>query len=267
MGSRLLPSFSLRLLLSAFEYRFARRLRLVLQAETSAKGIELDRTLLESCLQLAELALALLHSRQQSVQPALAGRHARLGLGENCGIDSQPTGDGKAVGSARHSLKQPVRWGERGRIELERCVHHPRRLRRQLLEGAEVGGGQRERPTARQREQRGRRECPSLHRIGPTSDLVQQHQAALICLFQNESKRADMGAEGRKTGGDRLAIADIGVEPAKDRQTAPRPDRRYDSAGSKTHRESHRLEKDSFATGVRATDEKRVLVVRQLELE
>ena len=57
-------------------------------------------------------------------------------------------------------------------------------------------------------------------RIGPASNLIQQHQGPFVRLIQYATQHAHVRAEGGETGRDGLAVSNVGVELPKDREPA-----------------------------------------------
>ena len=157
--------------------------------------------------------------------------------------------------------------GERGGVELERGVHHTRRLARQILERAEVRRGQGERPApGKPHERRGGQRRP-FGGIGPAPDLVEEDERGVVGMVKNPAKHPNVRAERRETRRDRLAVADVGIEAAEDRETGARPHRRHDAALRQRGGETHRLEEHRLAAGIGTTDEERAFVGAEVEIE
>src|SRR3989449_11033212 len=93
-------------------------------------------------------------------------------LFRSVGRYAQALRDGEPVGSARDALEQAVRRRQRLGVELERRVDDAHRLRRELLEGAQVRGGERHGAAAGEGAKHGARERGPLGGIGAAPDLV-----------------------------------------------------------------------------------------------
>ena len=219
---RLLPTRTLGVLLAAAEIRLPRRLRLLLHAEPRGQGVLLDRPLGHRRLRGRELALPFLHGGQQQIQAALGVRDSGLGVGQDLGGDAEASSDGEAVGSSGDALEEPVGRRQRRGVELERGVHHARGVARHVLERAEMRGGQRERPSRRERHERGRGERRPFGRIRAAPHLVEQDEGGLVSLVEHLPQHAHVRAERGQAGRDALSVTDVGVEAPKDGQPASR---------------------------------------------
>ena len=118
-----------------------------------------------------------------------------------------------------------------------------------------------------ERNQRRRRERGTFGRIGSAAHLVEQDQRRIVRLVQDPAEHSDVRAEGRKAGGDRLSVADVGIEAPEHRQSAPRGERRNDPTLGQGSRETDRLEEHGLAAGVGTAHEQRAFVVSKLEVE
>ena len=116
-------------LLQALELGLARLLALVLRPRGARRATPArSRAASMLRLRLPHLSAPLLDRREQRVEVALRVRHPRLGVGQHLGLDAEPPGDREAVGAAGHALHEAVRRRERRGVELERRVHHARRV-------------------------------------------------------------------------------------------------------------------------------------------
>ena len=149
VGARLLAAGALRLLLAALELRLTRGLRLLLRREPGAERVELDLALGERRPRQGQLALPLLDRREQGVETPLGVGHPGLGVGQDRLRDAQTARDRQPVRAAGHALQETIGRRERRRVELERGVHHARRVAGHVLERAQVRGGERERAARR----------------------------------------------------------------------------------------------------------------------
>ena len=188
-------------------------------------------------------------SRLRSASGTRASASARISR-----LDAEPPRDGQAVGAAGHALQEAVGRRERRGVELERGVHHARRVARQVLERAQVRGRERERARGAVSDASiAAGERRALGRIGAAPDLVEQHQRA------RRRPRPGCGAACATCAlkVERLAAMDwrspmSAKKPPNDRQPAAGADRRHDPALRQRGGEPDRLEQHGLAAGVRA---------------
>src|SRR5207248_5693139 len=91
-------------------------------------------------------------------------------------------------------------------VELQRGVHDPHRLRRELLQRSQVRGREGDSTSAGERLQDGRRERGAFRGIRPAPDLVQQDERTRLGAFQNVLQHGNVGGESGEAGGNGLTL-------------------------------------------------------------
>ncbi len=213
------------------------------------------------------VALPPLDGGEQRIEAPLRVRHLSFGLGEHGFANPQPAGDRDAVGPARNPLDQPVGRAQRRRVELQRGVHDPRRGGGEPLERAQVRGREGHGAAPGERLERGPGERRPLRGVGAAPHFVEENERGVVRLLEDHPELGDVGAEGRKAGGDGLPVADIREQPREHRQPAAGTHRRDESALRQRHVQPDRLEQHRFAAGVGAGEENALLVALERQVE
>ena len=190
-----------------------------------------------------------------------------LGFRQHLGAHAQPPRDGQPVGATRHALQQAVRRRQRLRVELERGVHDPHGLRRQLLQRTQVRGRQRHRAPAGERPQHRGGERRPLGWVGAAAHLVEQNERLRTRPLEDVAQRSHVRREGRQARRDRLAVADVGKDLAEHRELGLGTQGWNDTALRQQADQADGLDQHRLAAGVGAGHEQSEFIGSERQVE
>ena len=118
-----------------------------------------------------------------------------------------------------------------------------------------VGGRGDHRSGVEQARDDGHGQRRALGGIGPGADLVEQHERRRPGGLDEAHDVAQVAAEGGERLRDALLVADVGHDPAEDRQARPIGRRHAQPCLVHEREQAERLEADRLAAGVRPGDD------------
>ena len=186
--------------------------------------------------------------------------HDRLG-------QRQPAGDGKGIGLAGQAHDQAVGRGQGLDVKLDAGVSHLGSLVGKDLELWIVRGGQRGHTALDQVREQRPGQCSALDRVGARSQLVQEHQRAIVDPLQNVDDVAHMRRKGRERLLDALLVADVGADVLKHGQPRALCHGKVQSALGHQGHEADRLERDGLAAGVGPGDDNDKALFVQVDVD
>ena len=127
---------------------------------------------------------------------------------------------------------------------------------------AVVRGRQQLAAPAVQLVQNSERQCRPLFRVRPRAHLVDEHQAVRFRFAQNINDVAHVRAKSRERLLDALFVSNIRKNLLKERQTAALQRRQEQPALRHGRKQADHLECNRLATGIRAGDDERPVLIR-----
>ncbi len=139
--------------------------------------------------------------------------------------ETQARGDLEREAAAGRSVDQPIRRGERLRLEAERRAGHAGRAGGVRLDRLVVRSGDHHGAALAEVVDDGHAERAALDRVGAVAHFVEQHQRRQLQRRVHGDDAGDVPGERAQVGRDRLLVADVGKHAAEHRQPSTRPRR------------------------------------------
>ncbi len=158
--------------------------------------------------------------------------------------------DGERAAAAGEARMEPVVRTSGRLVELHRCTERVGARGREGLDAGEVRGRESPAPAFEVRLEKRHGEGAAFLRVRRSTDLVDQRERSGPGPGQDPGERLHRRRKGRAVREDRLGIADLGANRAKDRQARAglRGDR--DAALGEHREEPGRLQDDGFSAAL-----------------
>ena len=189
-----------------------------------------------------------------------------LGSLDNTAGYPQLFADQESVGLARYAHTQLIGGAQGLQIKLAAGVDHALSLQRKNLQFRIVGGSHQQYATASQLLNDGNCQCGTLGRVGAGAQLVQQHKGVRHSQFQNTGNFFHVAGEGGKALLNALLIADVYQKFIKHADLAALVCRDQKTALCHSAQQTGGFQSDRFTAGVRAGDDKRIILPAQCNI-
>ena len=217
-------------------------------------------------LAFLELQFQVVQLAQNRIQTLVLCRKMLLCRFNDALWDAELLADEEGVGFAGNADAQLVCGAQRLKVKFTAGIDDAFRLQSEDLQLCIVGGRHQQHTTAAQLLDDGDCQRSTLGGVCACSQLVQQDQCAGHGQFQDACDLLHVAGEGGQALFDALLVADVHEELVKYADLAALVGRNKEAALCHGTQQTGRFQGDCLAAGVRAGDDKRIVVSAQRDI-
>ena len=214
-----------------------------------------------------QLEFQIIQLAQHCIQTLVVRRQMLLGGLDDPLRNAQFFADEERVGFAGHADAQLIGGPQRFQVKLTAGIDHAGGLQRKDFQLRIVGGGHQQDTPAAQFFDDGHSQGGAFRRVGAGAQLIQKHQSAGTGQFQNAGDFGHVTREGGQALLDALFVADVHQILLEHTDFAAFVCRDQEAALGHGAQQAGRLEGNSLAAGIWTSDDERVIILPQRDVD